>query len=153
MAGEKVPVRAPACIAPRPAIRQIGAFSFSKSPKRPQVRVMRMAKAFAKRRATFFSYPIFAIFLVTFVQNVRGIVDYSKNDMSGYILCGRFVRIGSYLPDLKVIRARIDITRRLDEWAAERYRKKGGMIDLLTPTKRSNIRSFTVLTVIWAFCC
>jgi hypothetical protein len=87
------------------------------------------------------------------VQNVRGIVDYSKNDMSGYILCGRFERIGSYWGNRRLIGARIGITRRLDEWAAERYRKKGGMIDLLTPTKRSNIRSFTVLTVIWAFCC
>jgi len=28
-------------------------------------------------------YPIFASFLVTFVQNIRGIVDYSKNEMSG----------------------------------------------------------------------
>jgi len=40
--------------------------------------------------------------------------------MSGYILCGRFERIGSYLGNLKVIRALIGITLRLDEWAAGR---------------------------------
>jgi len=77
---------------------------------------MRMAKAFAKRRATFFSYPSFAIFLVTFVQNVRGIVDYSKNDTSGYILCGRFERIGSYWGNLGILWARMGITRRLAKW-------------------------------------
>ena len=44
---------------------------------------MRTKQVFAKPRAAFFGYPIFVIFLVTFVQNVRGIVDYSKNDMPG----------------------------------------------------------------------
>jgi hypothetical protein len=73
-AGERIPARAPDGTAPAPAIRYNVAFPFSKSPKRPQVRVMRTKQVFAKRRAAFFGYPIFASFLVTLVQKSRLIV-------------------------------------------------------------------------------
>jgi len=84
-AGRRIPARAPAAFIPKPVIRWIGAFSFSKSPKSPQVRVMRTKQALAMRRAAFFGYPIFASFLVTLVQNSRGMVIIQK--MTGQVIC------------------------------------------------------------------
>ena len=106
-AGRTVPARVPAACIPRPVFRQIGAFSLSKSPKRPQVRVMRTKQTFAKRRAAFLGYPHFAIFLVNLVQNFRLIVIISQNDKAGYMLCGRFEKSGSYTGNPGLLRTRI----------------------------------------------
>jgi len=65
------------------------------------------------RRATFISYPTFAIFLVVCVQKSRVICDYSLNDISWYILCGGFEYFGSYWGNRGMIWARMGVTERL----------------------------------------
>ena len=66
------------------------------------------------RRATFFWYPAFATFLVIRVQKSTLMVIIFKNDMPGYMLCGRFEYFGSYFGNPGVIWGWMGVT----EWLA-----------------------------------
>jgi hypothetical protein len=85
---------------------------------------METKQNFAKRRATFFAYPIFRNFLVIRVQKSWFILDYFFKGTSGYKLCGRFEYFGSYFGNRGMIWARMGITCGLAEWKA---RKGGGI--------------------------